>query len=81
MKKSPKHIPALLGYATSMERYAKPKQMGVVVELYTNVTIAALEQNTDKLAEATFRRAIAVSERVEGERLGVLKFIASFSFR
>lgn len=80
IKKSPSHIPANIGYATSMERYVKPKQLGDVARAYANVTVYAMEQNNFKLAEATFRRSLKVSKLIDGDRLESIKFLSTICF-
>jgi len=80
LKKSPGHIPAILGYATSMERHVKPKQLVDVARAYANVTIIALEQQNINLATATFHRSLAVCKSIEGDRIETLKFLSSISF-
>ena len=80
MKKSPGHIPALLGYASSMERFVKPKQLHEVARAYANVTVHALEQGKIGLAEATFRRSLKVLNSIEGERIDTLNFLSTFCF-
>ena len=80
LKRSPKHIPAILGYATSMERYVKPKQMDEVAIAYANATISALEQGKENLAVATFQRSLQVSKSFDGDRLKVLQYLATTAF-
>ena len=81
LKKNKHHIPALLGYATSMERHVKPKQMKDVAMAYANVTLRALEQGNSNLATATYRRSLKVSEEtVEGERLEILEYLSTICF-
>ena len=80
LKKTPGYIPAILGYATSMERYVKPKQLGDVAIAYANVTVYALEQDNVGLAGATFKRSLKVSESIEGDRIETLKFLSTISF-
>ncbi len=82
MKKLPSHIPAILGYATSMERYVKPKQLDEVARAYANVTMYALEQDNYNLAEAAFRRSLQVSEKIEGDggRMELLKLLETIVF-
>lgn len=80
LKKVPYHIPAILGYASSLERHAKPKQLGEVVLAYTNVTKHALMQQNEKLAEASFRRAVSVFRDMEGDRIGILREVSKVAF-
>mmetsp|Transcript_26208 Transcript_26208/g.39292 ORF Transcript_26208/g.39292 Transcript_26208/m.39292 type:complete len:444 (+) Transcript_26208:188-1519(+) len=80
LKKSPGYIPAILGYATSLERYAKPKQLHDVARAYANVTVHALEQDNTGLAEATFRRSLKVTKSIEGERIDILKLLSTICF-
>jgi hypothetical protein len=80
LKKAPGYIPAILGYATSMERYVKPKQLVDVAKAYANVTVYALEQDNLNLAEATLRRSLKVSEKIEGDRIETLKHLSSICF-
>ena len=69
LKKAPSHIPASLGYASSLERYASSKQLGDVVTAYLEVTKHALMQGNRNLAQATFSRALSVADDVENDRI------------
>ena len=80
LKKAPSHIPASLGYASSLERYASSKQLGDVVTAYLEVTKHALMQGNRNLAQATFSRALSVADDVENDRIGVLKSISDVAF-
>ena len=80
LKKAPNHIPAILGYASSLERFASPKQKGDVVTAYANVTSSALFQEKVGLAQATFRRAISVCRDMDGSRVPALQQLASIAF-
>ena len=80
LKKAPHHIPAILGYASSLERFASPRQKEDVAIAYTNVTRSALIQGNENLAHASFRRAISVSRDMDGNRVGVLKQMADTAF-
>lgn len=80
LKKAPSHIPASLGYASSLERYASSKQLGDVVTAYLEVTKHALMQGNRNLAQATFNRALSVADDVENDRIGVLKSISDVAF-
>jgi len=80
LKKAPHHIPAILGYASSLERFASPRQKEDVATAYTNVTRSALMQGNENLAHASFRRAISVSRDMDGNRVSVLKQLAGTAF-
>ena len=80
LKKAPYHIPAILGYASSLERFVNPKQLGDVVMAYANVTQHALTQDTMNLAQASFRRALLVSREMEGDRIDVLQRLSAVAF-
>ena len=60
LKKSPRHIPAILGYATAIERSGNPKQIFEVALAYGNATKAALAIGDDRLATIALRRAITL---------------------
>lgn len=80
LKKFPFHIPALLGYATSLERIANSRQLVDVVMAYTNVTRSALALGNENLAEASLRRATSVSRNIEENRVDLLREVARLSF-
>lgn len=80
LKKAPHHIPAILGYASSLERFASPRQKEDVAIAYTNVTRSALIQGNENLAHASFRRAVSVSRDMDGNRVGVLNQMADTAF-
>eukprot|EP00979_Chaetoceros_neogracilis_P001568 scaffold269_cov245-Chaetoceros_neogracile.AAC.17 len=80
LKKAPNHIPAILGYASSLERFANPKQKGDVAIAYSNVTRSALIQENAGLAQASFRRAIIVCRDMDENRIHILQELASIAF-
>uniref|UniRef100_A0A7S3QBK3 Tetratricopeptide repeat protein n=1 Tax=Chaetoceros debilis TaxID=122233 RepID=A0A7S3QBK3_9STRA len=82
LKKAPHHIPAILGYASSFERYASNKQLGEVAIAYSNVTQYAIAQENPRFAQAVLNRALSVSKDMMegGTRMDVLQHLASLSF-
>eukprot|EP00557_Chaetoceros_sp_GSL56_P010360 CAMPEP_0176479274 /NCGR_PEP_ID=MMETSP0200_2-20121128/1651_1 /TAXON_ID=947934 /ORGANISM="Chaetoceros sp., Strain GSL56" /LENGTH=1278 /DNA_ID=CAMNT_0017875305 /DNA_START=153 /DNA_END=3985 /DNA_ORIENTATION=+ len=80
LKKFPFHIPALLGYASSLERVANSRQLVDVVMAYTNVTRSALALGNQNLADASLRRATTVSRNIQESTVEVLREIARLSF-
>lgn len=80
LKKFPFHIPALLGYATSLERIANSRQLVDVVMAYTNVTRSALALGNENLADASLKRATSVSRNIQENRVDILREIARLSF-
>lgn len=81
MKKVPTHIPAILGYATSLEKWAKPKQLGDVIFAYANVTEIALKQGNKALAEASLRKSLSVIKNIDdSKKVPALRLLSSLCF-
>jgi tetratricopeptide (TPR) repeat protein len=80
LKKAPTHIPASLGFASTLERYVNSKQLGDVVLAYVNVTKNALMQENKNLALASLRRALSVARDVEVDRIGILETLSAVAF-
>ena len=80
LKKSPNHLPAILGYASSLERIGNPRQMMDVVTAYLNATKIALVQDNKNLADATLKRAVSASRGIDGDRIEALNYIAEMAF-
>ncbi|GFH49110.1 hypothetical protein CTEN210_05586 [Chaetoceros tenuissimus] len=80
LKKSPNHLPAILGYASSLERIGNPRQMMDVVTAYVNATKVALVQDNKNLADATLKRAVSASRGIDGDRIEALNHIAEMAF-
>ena len=80
LKKAPDHIPAMLGYATSLEREGQRKQTAKVALIYGNATRAAIVQGEDGLAIAAFRRAINIAQSAQGdEKLETLQKLSEIA--
>lgn len=75
-KTSYTHIPALLGYASSLERLASPQ----TVMAYTNVTRNALSQDAHELATASFERALGSALFMKAGKLDALHHLRTICF-
>ncbi len=80
LKKAPWHIPARLGFASSLERSSTPKQLGEVILAYTNVTKYALIQKNEALAVASFKRALSLASDIKVGKLNVLEKLSTIAF-
>ena len=82
MKKAPTHVPAILGYAASLEQWAKPKQIDDVILAYTNVTQIAMKRGNTDLAEASLRKSLSLLEKIDDKKkLSTLRHISNFCFK
>jgi tetratricopeptide (TPR) repeat protein len=70
------HIPALLGYATCLERLESPN----TAIAYANVTYQALTQDMEPLATASLQRAIASAKTMNTEKLKILRHLLTICF-
>lgn len=70
------HIPALLGYATSLERLDSPN----TAVAYANVTHQALIQDMKPLAAASLQRAITSAQNMNTEKLKTLRHLLTLCF-
>jgi tetratricopeptide (TPR) repeat protein len=70
------HIPALLGYATSLERLDSSN----TAIAYANVTSQALIQDMKPLATASLQRAIASAQNMNDEKLKTLRHLLTVCF-
>ena len=84
LKKSPRHIPAILGYATAIERSGNPKQIFEVALAYGNATKAALAIGDDRLATIALRRAITLCNGAattsNDNKLGTFRRLSELAF-
>ena len=89
MKKAPDHLPAHLGYATSLERAGKRKQIAAAALAYCNSTKVAVSQGdridpmansgAGGIAENILRRAMQLAKTAPSERLQTLQVIAEYA--
>jgi len=82
LKKAPSHIPAILGYATAIERSGNPKKILEASLAYGNATKAALAAGDDRLATIALRRATTLCSTTSGseEKLKTLRELAELAF-
>jgi tetratricopeptide (TPR) repeat protein len=87
IKKAPDHLPAYLGYATSLERAGNTKQLHTAALAYGNATKLAIVQG-DKvdplamtgaggIAENILRRAVALAKSASNKKLETLKQLSA----
>lgn len=83
LKKAPLHIPALLGYATAIERSGNPKKILEAALAYGNATKAALGVGDDRLATIALRRATSLCSSASSsskDKLNTLRSLAELAF-
>ena len=83
LKKAPLHIPALLGYATAIERSGNPKKILEAALAYGNATKVALGVGDDRLATIALRRATSLCSSASSsseDKLNTLRSLAELAF-
>ena len=82
LKKAPAHIPAILGYATALERLGQPKKICETALIYGNATKTALAQGDDRLATIALRRAVVLASTSDNkeQKLDTLRKLSELSF-
>ena len=88
IKKAPDHLPAYLGYATSLERAGNTKQIHTAALAYGNATKLAIVQGdkVDPLAttgaggisENILRRAVVLAKSATNKKLETLKQLSAY---
>ena len=89
IKKAPGHLPAHLGYATSLERAGKGKQISAAALAYCNSTKVAISQGdridpaanpgAGGIAENILRRSMQLAKSAPSERLQTLQVISTYA--
>lgn len=89
IKKAPDHLPAHLGYATSLERAGKRKQINAAALAYCNSTKVAVSQGdridpmansgAGGIAENILRRSMQLAKTAPSERLQTLQAISAYA--